>query len=174
MVARPRRVWLIGSMGAGKTAVGAALAEVLGWPLLDNDSELLRRTGQSVSELAGAGWDALHGSESDQLRAAASTEPPFVAGVAGSVGDRPDDLALLRRAGAVVYLRARPATLAVRVGTGEGRPWLDGDALAWLTQMLSVREPAYLAASDVVVDVDGEEPVALAATIAAAIGPVLS
>lgn len=160
-------------MGAGKTAVGAALAEILGWPLLDNDAELTRRTGRTLTDLARAGWDALHGSEAEQLRAAADLPPPFVAGVAGSVGDRPDDLELLRRTGAVVYLRAAPRTLAERVGDGAGRPWLDGDPLAWLTGMLARRGPAYLAAADVVVDVDDLAPAEAAEVVAAALVPVL-
>jgi shikimate kinase len=117
LIPRPRRVWLIGSMGAGKSAVGTALAGLLGWPLLDNDAELRRRTGRSVTELAETGWDPLHRSESLQLLSATLEPVPLVAGIAASVGDRPEDLALLRRTGSVVYLRARPAEIAVALSS---------------------------------------------------------
>src|SRR5439155_989057 len=37
---RPRRVLLIGMMGAGKSTVGPALAERLGWSYLDSDEQV--------------------------------------------------------------------------------------------------------------------------------------
>jgi shikimate kinase len=155
---RPRRVWLIGSMGAGKTAVGRELATRLGCDLFDNDTELLRQTGQSLTKLADRGWNSLHQFESAQLRAASTLPPPLVAGVAASVADRPGDLELLRATGVVVYLQARPATLAARVGGGEGRPWLQEDPEGWLAAMLERREPSYIEAAHVVVRVDDLSP----------------
>ena len=90
---------------------------------------------------------------------------PFVAGVAASVGDRAEDLDLLRQTGSVVYLRATVPTLAARVGSGADRPWLAGDPAAWLAASLDRREPAYLAAADVVVDVDVLGPDAVARVV---------
>ena len=80
-------------MGSGKTAVGSALADLLGWPLIDNDHELLAHEGKALLELSEDGPDQLHRRESDQLRRAAVLAAPFVAGVAASVADRPADLA---------------------------------------------------------------------------------
>ena len=154
----PRRVWLIGSMGAGKSAVGSALSALMGWPLLDNDAELSRQTGHSLTELADLGPDPLHQFESNQLRLAAAQAPPLIAEVAASVGDRPADLAVLSRTGIVVYLRARPQTLAHRVGSGQGRPWLDKNPLGWLTDMPTRREPAYMSTADLIIDVDELKP----------------
>jgi shikimate kinase len=155
--ARPRlqRIWLVGSMGAGKTTVGRALSRELGWPLVDNDTTLEQTTGATAAELADDGAARLHDSESAVLRRTASTGPvPAVVGVAAGVGDRPEDLDLLRRTGTVVYLRARVATLAARLGTGGGRPWLAGDPAEFLAARLGERGPAYESAADLVVDVD--------------------
>lgn len=164
-----RRIWLIGSMGAGKTAVGSALATVLGWPLLDNDHELEGYEGRSLTDLAVDGPEALHRRESAQLHRAAVRPVPFVAGVAGSVGDRPDDLGLLRGSGSVVYLRATPSTLAARVGSGLDRPWLAEDPEAFLATTLADREPGYLSVADVVVDVDRRSPADVARVIVEAL-----
>ena len=38
-------VWLVGMMGAGKSAVGPALARRLGRPFIDTDAEIVRETG---------------------------------------------------------------------------------------------------------------------------------
>ena len=171
----PRRIWLVGSMGSGKTAVGAALAERLGWPLLDNDEELESHEGRSLTDLADDGPDALHRREAAQLRRATVRPPPFVAGVAASVGDRAADLDRLRASGSVVYLRASVPTLAARVGSGVDRPWLAGDPAAWLATTLARREPAYLAAAHVVVDVDSRTPADVAEVVVelllASVGP---
>lgn len=162
------RIWLIGSMGAGKTAVGRALAGLLEVPLLDNDDELHRLSGRTTAELAGSG-DDLHGLEAEQLAAAASRPPPFVAGVAASVADRPGDLALLNRTGLVVYLRVPADVLAKRVMAGPERPWLDEAPEQWLRTHLERRDPAYVRTADLVVDAGADAPEGLAGQIVRAL-----
>ena len=45
------RVLLVGTMGTGKSTVGAALSELTGWPHLDNDGLLQRTAGLSAPDL---------------------------------------------------------------------------------------------------------------------------
>lgn len=163
------RVFLLGLMGAGKSTVGGALAGLLGWPYLDNDLLLRRRTGIDTVGLAALGRGALHLQESRQLHALLDVAPPYVAGIAASVAERPDDLAVLRAAGLAVYLRARPATLAGRIGPGEGRPWLDAEPRVVLGRMFRTRD-ATLRLADLVVDTDERDP----ADVAAGIAPLLA
>ena len=144
----PTRIWLTGLMGAGKTTVGRRLAAQLGWPYLDNDTELLRRTGVALRD-----WepgDALHQAEWETLRAMAATDAPFVAGVPASVADRPDLLAEVAASGVLVHLEASPAVLEERV-EGTGRP-LGPDARATLEDQFAHRDPVYRAAAALVVD----------------------
>jgi shikimate kinase len=65
----------------------------------------------------------------------------------------------------VVWLRARPETLAARVGDGAGRPLLDGDASAALISLESVRRPYYAEVADETIDVDDLGPDEVAAQI---------
>ncbi len=46
-----KRIVLTGFMGAGKTTVGRALAELLGWEFLDLDQHLESRTGSTIPDL---------------------------------------------------------------------------------------------------------------------------
>ncbi len=46
-----RAVFLVGFMGAGKTAAGQALAAALGWRFVDLDTRIAARTGRSVAEI---------------------------------------------------------------------------------------------------------------------------
>lgn len=49
-----RTVVLVGMMGSGKTAVGTALARLLGVPFLDSDDEIVRAAQMSVAEISNA------------------------------------------------------------------------------------------------------------------------
>ncbi|MDQ3128257.1 MAG: hypothetical protein M3Q66_07360, partial [Chloroflexota bacterium] len=70
----------------------------------------------------------------------------------------------LAAAGHVVWLRADPATLLRRVGSGAGRR---ADALdpAWVAARVSARAPAFRGVADQIIDVEGLRPEAVATAI---------
>lgn len=156
---KPQKVMLVGMMGAGKTTVGRLLADRWGWPYLDSDAEVEAATGHSVRELfESGGEEAYRPLESAALRAAVAGEGPAVVSVAGGAVLDPANRVLLRRAGSVVWLRARLSTLAVRAMTGSHRPLLDHDAATALGRLDAQRRPIYEQLADVVVDVDDIAP----------------
>ena len=151
-----RRILLIGLMATGKSTIGRALAERLGWTYLDNDELVRAAAGTALEDLRRkVGGAGLHAAEAAALRTALAAPPPVVAGVAASVVLEKENRAALRGADAyVVWLRARPATLAARVGDKSDRPWLRPDPLRALSAMAAERDPLYAEVSDLVVDVD--------------------
>jgi shikimate kinase len=68
----------------------------------------------------------------------------------------------------VVWLRARPETLARRVGTGAGRPLLAGDPAAALARLSEERRPHYEEVATDIVDVDDLPPAAVVDRVVAA------
>jgi len=46
-------IFLIGMMGSGKTTVGKKLAEDLGWPFRDSDSEIVEEAGGQITRMDG-------------------------------------------------------------------------------------------------------------------------
>lgn len=46
-----RRIFLTGFMGAGKSTVGARLAESMGWRFLDLDAVIEERTGRTIAQI---------------------------------------------------------------------------------------------------------------------------
>lgn len=137
------RVVLVGLMGAGKTTVGRRLAERLGWTYVDNDAALPAPPGDVAAE---QGLDALHAAEAAALRRALAATDAVVAAPASAVLD--GGLRALLGAERVVWLRARPETLAARVA-GTPRPVVGG---------AGEREAGFGAVADVVVDVDARTP----------------
>jgi shikimate kinase len=63
----------------------------------------------------------------------------------------------MKEAGSVVWLRARPETLRLRVGSGTGRRD-DATSLEWIRSVAAQRTPAFEQAADFVVDVDRLRP----------------
>jgi shikimate kinase len=150
---------LIGMMGVGKTTVGRELAARLGRAFLDSDAMVEASTGSTVKELfAERGEDGFRSEETRVLIEAMGATPPAVVAAAGGAVLSADNRALLTERAMVVWLRADPATLAGRLGTGSGRPLLGDEPAARLVELDAVRRPLYAEVADVVVDVDDLDP----------------
>jgi shikimate kinase len=162
------RILVVGMMGAGKTTVGRAVAERLGWRYYDNDELLHRAVGKDTRSVQEEdGERALRRAESAALTIALTQAGPLVAGVAGGVVTDPLDRARLREGGFVVWLRATVQTLARRVA-GTDRPWLGDDPHAALTTLYAGRADLYRSVASLVVDVDALPADAVAERIVSA------
>ncbi len=143
-------------MGAGKSAVGQALARRLGRRFVDTDAEIERESGGGIREIfqreGEAGFRQREARAIEALRGEAC-----VAALGGGAIAQPGAAERLCSSGIVVYLRARPESLLARVGNGSGRPLLEGAdpgaRLERLRALLAERAPHYESAA-IVVDTD--------------------
>jgi shikimate kinase len=160
-----RSIVLIGMMGAGKSAVGRCLHRRFGFSRLDTDQMVTSKFGMPVSEIfTKHGEDKFRDAETETLQALAATRPTVIV-TGGGIVLREQNLDLLRRLGAVVWLQADEATLFKRASRTGNRPLLQHknprDAFA---RILQARVPLYAKVADISVDTSmltGEE-VALA------------
>jgi len=168
----PARIVLVGMMGSGKSTIGRALADALGWPLLDNDLLVTEMTGRTGPDLfAAEGELALHRAERAAFAEALARATPAVITAAGSVVDDPWLRSVLPDAGWVVWLDALPATLLERIRAGAGRR-ADAPDEAWLTALLLSRAPLWTAVADQIVEVDDATVDEVVEAIRAASGAV--
>ena len=154
-----RSIVLVGLMGTGKSTVARTLAGRLTRAVVDTDREIEALEGRSVREIfAESGEDAFRDIESRALEVALAGEAKVVAAAGGVVvrASNRDLLVRARREGrvAVVWLRARTASLMTRTARGGHRPLLDQDPEATLTRLAGEREALYREVADVVVDTD--------------------
>lgn len=157
------RILLVGMMGAGKTTTGHLLAERLGWGYRDSDADVEAATGLTVPELfARDGEAAFRRAEATVLANACADTSPSIVSVAGGAVLSEENRRLIAASGIVAWLRARPETLATRLGDGIGRPLLGDDPAAAVVRLDAVRAPLYAELADVVIDVDELDPVAVA------------
>jgi 3-dehydroquinate synthase len=162
-------IWLVGLMGAGKSAVGRRLAERLGLPFADSDADVERAAGASITELF-----AREGEAGFRIRERAAIDAvagrAAVVALGGGAIAEPGAAARLAGTGTVIWLRARPATLAARIASGEDRPLLAGLGFAKRIETLQglerLREPHY-ATARFAIDTDSWTPDEVAQQIAA-------
>lgn len=164
------RLFIIGLMGAGKSTVGRKLAVVTGWPYVDNDQLVVAATGRTAPEIVAAGGaDALHAAELQAFARGAALAPPVIVGVAGSVVMNEDARRTMRDAGTVVWLRAGPETLHLRVGSGRGRRPA-ATRFDWVRDVVAERSPTYEAVADIIIDTDRLRPKGVAEEILRRLG----
>lgn len=152
---------LVGLPGSGKTTVGQLVAQRLGRQLVDFDTVIERRHGDTIASIfAQFGEPHFRGLERELTAELAGRAEPQVLSPGGGWITSPECVALLRPHGVLVYLRATPATALRRLGTAVAtRPLVAaaGDPLAALKQLLAEREPLYSAA-DHTIDTEGLDP----------------
>jgi shikimate kinase len=164
------RILLVGMMGAGKTTTGQLLARRLGWGYRDSDADVEAATGLTVPDLFSRdGEPAFRNAEAVVLAGACADATPSVVSVAGGAVLSPENRRLIKESGTVVWLRAKPETLARRVGDGAGRPLLGDDPAEAMVRLNEVRAPLYAEVADLVIDVDDLPPKAVAALIVEAL-----
>lgn len=164
------RVLLVGLMATGKSTVGRAVADLTGWPAVDNDVLLERSTGKTAAQLLEQhGEERLRAAESDVLTLLVSMPGPFVAGVAAGTILDARDRERIRSAGHVVWLRTSVETIVRRVAGQTDRAWLDEDPEAVLTTMAAERSPLYEAVAHQVLDMDRLTPEQAARLVVAAL-----
>lgn len=154
--AHPRHLALVGMMGSGKSVVGRHAAEVLERRFVDLDKAIEFASGASIPDLfAQQGESGFRDLESEQLAAVLAKPEAIVLATGGGVILREANREALAAGATVVWLRATPETLAVRVREGRGRPLLAGnDVGAELRRLTFERDDSYAQAADVVIDVD--------------------
>ena len=164
-------IWLVGMMGAGKSAVGQALAARLGLPFVDSDAAIEAETGATIPELfAARGEPAFRALERAAIERVAGRAA--VVALGGGAIAQPGAADRLAATGTVIHLRARPETLLARIGDAAERPLLAGlDAagrVARLEELLASRAAAYARAT-LVIDTDAGDVASVAARAAAAL-----
>ena len=150
------RIYLVGFMGSGKTAVGHRVAERLQVPFVDIDEEVERTSGLTVRALfEAAGEEEFRRRESVFLQGTESI-PVAVVATGGGSFVRPENRERLRKLGTTVFLDPPFATIRQRLAGKTDRPLFQNAEQA--EALFREREPFYKMAARRV-ELTGEESV---------------
>jgi thiamine-phosphate diphosphorylase len=146
------RIYLVGFMGSGKTAIGRRLAERLDVPFVDLDAEIERTSGLTVRALFEASGEAAFRQRESLFLEATESLPRAVVATGGGCYVREGNRRAIARLGTAVYLDLPLPVLLGRLGGKTDRPLFAGPEQA--ARLYAEREPFYRM---------GSVPVALAA-----------
>ena len=139
-----RTVVLVGMMGAGKTAVGRALATRLGVEMRDSDAEIVASSQLSIAEIFERYGEPFFREKESAVIARLLEGPPCILSTGGGAWMAERNRTLLNARAAVLWLKADLALLWSRVRHKNTRPLLrTRSPKATLTALLAEREPVY-------------------------------
>ena len=152
----PKNLFLVGPMGAGKSAVGRQLARMLHLNFVDSDEEIENRTGVDISFIfEKEGEDGFRTRESKVIDELSQRSGIVLATGGGAVLD-PQNRSWLGGRGFVIYLYTSVAQQLDRTQRGRNRPLLEnGDREQVLNDLMEVRDPLYREIADMTVETDG-------------------
>ncbi|MGY6411188.1 MAG: shikimate kinase [Alkalilacustris sp.] len=149
-----RSVALIGMMGAGKTAVGGALARMLQVPFLDSDEAIVKAANMTVAEIFARDGEAFFRRKESQVLARLMAGPPCILSTGGGAFLSEENRRMISAHGVSVWLKADLELLWSRVRHRTTRPLLrTADPKGTLAALLAERAPVY-ALADVTVQAE--------------------
>jgi shikimate kinase len=147
-----KTVVMVGMMGAGKTAVGTALARHLAVPFLDSDEEIVRAANRSIAEIFERDGEPFFRAREAEVLARLLQAEPSVLSTGGGAFLAETNRRMIHDMGISVWLRADLDLLWNRVRHKTTRPLLRTEnPRESLRQIYEARVPYYQLA-DLVVD----------------------
>jgi len=150
-----RNIILIGFMGTGKSTIGRILSQTFGYPLIDTDQLIEEQQKTSIPEIfAQKGEEAFRDIETELLRSLEKYSGHIIA-TGGGIITRPENCALLRKLGYVVWLVAKPAAILERTSRNSNRPLLNNDdPEKTIRDLLEKRTPHYQKTAHLEIETD--------------------
>lgn len=154
----PQTVVLVGLMGVGKSVVGRRLAQALGLPFVDADTEIEAAAHCTIAEIfARFGEPAFRDGEA-RVMARLLEGPICVLAAGGGAFLREETRERIRDRAVSVWLRGDLDLLVRRTAGRSHRPLLNQeDPRTVLSRLIEARYPVY-AEADVTVDMTDEAP----------------
>lgn len=147
-----KTVVMVGMMGAGKTAIGTALAKQLDVPFLDSDAEIELAAAATIAEIFERDGEDFFRHRESEVIGRLLEGAPCVLSTGGGAFLREDNRHMISKRGVSVWLRADLDLLWARVRHKTTRPLLKtDDPKATLAAIQKERDPVY-ALADLAVD----------------------
>ena len=159
----PQNLFLVGPMGAGKSAVGRQLARLLHLEFVDSDEEIESRTGVDIPFIfEKEGETGFRKREARVIDDLSRRDGVVLATGGGAIMDLQNRNHLGAR-GFVIYLHTSVDQQLSRTRRGRERPLLEqDDPRTVLESLMATREPLYREIADLTVDTDGRKVRAVA------------
>ena len=153
-----KNIFIIGSMGSGKTSIGKILAKNNHLSFLDTDHEIIRSCGYSIPDIFEKfGEEHFRNLETEQLRKMDTIENHVIS-TGGGIVLKDDNKKLIKSLGLIIFLDINISSQMDRVKNRKNRPLLNDKNLKDnLLSLKKIRDPIYKKISNYIIDVSGKE-----------------
>jgi shikimate kinase len=153
-----KNIFIIGSMGSGKTSIGKILAKNNHLSFLDTDHEIIRSCGYSIPDIFEKfGEKHFRNLETEQLRKMDTIENHVIS-TGGGIVLKDDNKKLMKSLGLIIFLDINISSQMDRVKNRKNRPLLNDKNLKDnLLSLKKIRDPIYKKISNYIIDVSGKE-----------------
>ena len=153
-----KNIFIIGSMGSGKTSIGKILAKNNHLSFLDTDHEIIRSCGYSIPDIFEKfGEEHFRNLETEQLRKMDTIENHVIS-TGGGIVLKDDNKKLMKSLGIIIFLDINISSQMDRVKNRKNRPLLNDKNLKDnLLSLKKIRDPIYKKISNYIIDVSGKE-----------------
>jgi shikimate kinase len=137
-------LYLVGFMGTGKSTVGRAVAQRMGFTLLDSDHEIERQQGKTIPEIFAQQGEPAFREMERRFVLEGHPDRRTVVSCGGGLVVAPGMMELLQARGVVICLHASIETILTRTARQRNRPLLEVENPEERVRTLfAQREPIY-------------------------------
>ena len=137
-----RKIYLVGFMGCGKSAIGRRLSYFLRLPYYDMDHEIVRQQGMSIPEIFERFGEAHFRTLETEFLLKFRDEACIIA-TGGGVAMNEENRKIMRRSGLVFFLDATFEDIYVRIKNDKNRPIVQRSMKEELEQLYQTRRKFY-------------------------------
>lgn len=137
-----RKIYLVGFMGCGKSAIGRRLSYYLKMPYYDMDHEIVRQQGMTIPEIFEKyGESRFREIETEFLRT--FRDEACIIATGGGVAIREENRKIMRRTGLVFFLDALFDDIYMRIRNDKNRPIVQTSTEQELKELYLYRRKFY-------------------------------
>lgn len=138
-----KKVYLVGYMGCGKSAIGKRISFAAKLPFYDMDTEIEKRMGLSIPEIFERYGEAYFRELETEFLRSFRDEYCIIA-TGGGVAMRKENREIMRATGLVFFLNAPFRDIWRRIATDRNRPIVQRSSRGELEALYNARKPYYL------------------------------
>lgn len=143
-----KKVYLVGFMGCGKSAIGKRVSMYLKIPFYDMDTEISKKMNMSIPEIFEKyGEPAFRQMETEFLRE--FRDEFCIIATGGGVATNDENIRLMRESGLVIFLNAPFRDIWRRISTDKNRPIVQRSTKEEIAALYKARKPYYMKASHI-------------------------
>ena len=141
-----KKVYLVGYMGCGKSAIGKRISFAAKLPFYDMDTEIEKKMGLSIPEIFERYGEAYFRELETEFLRSFRDEYCIIA-TGGGVAMRKENREIMRATGLVFFLNAPFRDIWRRIATDRNRPIVQRSSRTELEALYNARKPYYLNAA---------------------------